>query len=176
MSIERKSKRASLVIRLLTPGECSAKDLQSFARLVRQGAQVMSKGLEARIAAAAWLGFACLGRKLAGVAALKTPRPTYRSKIFSAAQAVALTHRFPLEFGWAVVVPECRGLGIAKTLLRELLTKNTGGGIFATTSADNQFMQRILRHSGFEVLGKPFPSPRKKTNNYLWGYGDSLDP
>jgi len=173
MSIKRKSKRASLAIRILAPGECSATDLQSFVRLVCQGAQVTSVGLEARIASATWLGFAWSGEKLAGVAALKNPRPTYRSKVFSAAKAAALAQRFPLEFGWTVVVPECRGLGIAKTLLRELLAKNASSGTFATTSTDNQSMQKILRDSGFEVLGEPFPSPRKETNNCLWGHSRS---
>jgi GNAT superfamily N-acetyltransferase len=170
MNINRKNKRASLVIRILPPGECSAKELQSFARLVRREAQVMPEGLEARIAAAAWLGFAWLGGTLAGVAALKNPRSAYRNKIFSAAQATALAQGFPLEFGWAVVVPECRGLGIAQTLLRDLMKIIADGGIFATTRADNQPMQRILQRSGFEILGQPFASRRQETNNHLWGH------
>jgi hypothetical protein len=66
MSLKRKSKRASLVFRILPPDECSAKDLHSFARLVRQGGQVASVGLETRIGAAAWLGFAWLDRKRVG--------------------------------------------------------------------------------------------------------------
>jgi GNAT superfamily N-acetyltransferase len=172
MSIKRKSKQASLAIRILTPGECSAADLQFFLRLVRQGAQVRVVGLKSRIATAAWLGFAWLDRKLAGVAALKNPRSAYRSKVFSAAQATALIDRFPLEFGWAFVVPECRGLGIAKTLLHALLAKQEDNGTFATTRADNPFMQRILRDSGFEVLGEPFSSPRHETSVYLWGHSN----
>lgn len=149
------------------------KDLQSFARLVRREAQVTPEGLEARIAAAAWLGFAWLGGTLAGVAALKNPRSSYRSKVFSAAQVTALAQGFPLEFGWAVVVPESRGLGIAKSLLRELLEIRADAGIFATTRADNQPMQRILQCSGFEILGQPFASRRQETNNYLWGIPSS---
>jgi GNAT superfamily N-acetyltransferase len=176
MSIKRKSKRASLVIHILTPGECSAEDLQSFARLVRQGDQVSSAGLESRIAAAAWLGFAWSGRRLAGVAALKIPRSEYRRKVFSAAQASTPARSFQLEFGWAVVLPQFRGLGIAKSLLRELLAKNAATGTFATTNEDNRFMQKILQDSGFQLTGQPFRSRRKQTSNYLWvrsGFSDS---
>lgn len=176
MNTKRESKLAALELRILAPGECSAEDLQSFAGMVRQGAQVASAGLEDRIASAAWLGFAWLDEKLVGVAALKNPRPNYRSKVFSAAQVACLAHRFPLEFGWVVIVPEYQGLGIAKALLCKLLAKNTVGGAFATASADNQRIQRILRNSSFEVLGKPFPSPRKETVIYLWGHVNSSRP
>jgi GNAT superfamily N-acetyltransferase len=168
MSTKRNRKRIALEIRILTPEECPDEDLRSFVRMVRQGGQVTSAGLEARIASAAWLGLARLGGKLAGVAALKVPRRAYHSKVFSAAQASEQAHRFPLEFGWAFVVPPFRGLGIAKALLGALLAKNVGGGTFATTRADNRFMERILRDAGFEILGQPFQSPRKETTNSLW--------
>jgi hypothetical protein len=167
MSIQRKSDPAASAIRILLPGECSADDLQTFTHLVRQGDQVMSLGLEARIVAAAWLGFAWLEGKIAGVAALKNPLPTYHTKVFSAAGAMPLADRYPLEFGWAVVVPQFRARGIATSLLHELLLKTTTG-TFATTNADNQSMRRILQGSGFHVLGRPFRIPRRATACLLW--------
>jgi GNAT superfamily N-acetyltransferase len=168
MSMKGKNKRDSTVLRILAPNECSAKDLRFFARLVRLGEQVASAGLEARIRAAAWLGFAWFGGALVGVAALKAPRPTYRDKIFSAAEVATLAVHFPLEFGWVLVTPQFRGLGIAKKLLCHLMAKNSGDGIFATTSVDNHFMHKILQSSGFQMVGQPFPSDRRNATNFLW--------
>jgi ribosomal protein S18 acetylase RimI-like enzyme len=168
MSDRQGSKQATLVFRILPPGECSAQDLQSFSRLVRQGGQVQAAGLEARISNAARLGFARCGNRLAGVAALKNPRPTYQSKVFAAAAESTLAHRFSLEFGWVVVAPPFQERGIAKTLSRRLMETTTKVGVFATTGVENEPMQRILRYAGFEVVGQPFPSSRAGTSNRLW--------
>jgi hypothetical protein len=67
-----------------------------------------------------------------------------------------------------VVAPRFRDLGIAKALLRDLLANKPSGGVFATTGADNPMMQEILKNSGFEILGWPFPGVRTPGKNVLW--------
>ena len=172
----RKNKSDSLVIRICVPQECTADDLRSFARFVRQGEQVTSEGLETRIAEAAWLGFALFNRRVVGVAAIKNPQPNYQFKVFSAAEVPARIREFTLEFGWVFILPEYRSLGIATSLLQELLAKVSADGIFATTGSENRHMHQTLLRSGFQVVGQPFKSTRKETTNFLWVRSSSSNP
>jgi GNAT superfamily N-acetyltransferase len=166
--IQNDNNTSLVSVRICAPSECAAADLRSFARFVRKGKQITANGLELRIAVAAWLGFAWIDEKLGGVAALKNPRPAYQKKVFSAAHAATIALQFPLEFGWVHTAAQFRGRGIATALLGELLAKNSGEGIFATTNAENHIMQKILRDSGFEMAGQPFPSDRTDAINVLW--------
>lgn len=168
MCTRKKDKDRPLKIVILAPIDSSAKDRCAFSRLLRQGKQVVTAGLEGRIAEAAWLGFAWHDGQLAGVAAIKVPRPTYRKKVFAGAGVANLFSHFSLEFGWVFVLPEFRGLGIAHTLLRELLVKSNDRNIFATTAANNQVMERILKRSGFEQMGQHFQGEQSNANIRLW--------
>lgn len=157
-----------VTIRVLSPKECSARELESFGRLVREGGEVRAGGLESRIADAKWLAFAQAQDTFVGVAALKSPRPAYRDRVFAEAGVVALAPQFSLEFGWAYVVPPWRRRGVGRALLQHTLDKVAQESVFATAAADNAPVHQLLRSAGFEIVGIAFPSARRRANLNLW--------
>lgn len=96
---------------------------EKYVRLgvVRLGAQII---------------FAEVAGRTVGVAALKVPSVEYRSGLQSATKAdYSLPEsEYPYELGYVSVSPEHAGKGIAKALVKEVMSLGEGSGIFATTS------------------------------------------
>jgi GNAT superfamily N-acetyltransferase len=138
------------------PGECSPQDVASFCKLVKAGGEVAEAGLEQLVNQARRLVFARSDNALVGVAALKTPRPNYKARVFRKA-GVGNADDYPLELGWVFVVPEHRRQGISGRLVEAAL-EGTDGGAFATSRLDNTHMHGCLERHGFERSGQPYKS------------------
>jgi len=145
------------------PIACTEEERREFARLVRQGFEVVAEGLDSRIRDAKWLAFYyATGDTLAAVAALKAPTEPYRVDVFRQADASVSPDHHTLELGWVFVIPAHRGNRIAESLCRQLLARVPTVGVFATTRTDNVLMMRILLALGFARAGKPYPRRRNE--------------
>ncbi len=140
------------------PNECTAAEREAFAKLVREGGQVDPYGLDHRILAADRLIFHYEAAELAAVAGLKNLPLTYRRSLFQGAKSQRLASEFPLEFGWAYVVPAHRGKRISRSLVQTALDAAERRNVYAITEVDNAWMQQSLERYGFTREGAPFPS------------------
>jgi GNAT superfamily N-acetyltransferase len=142
---------------LRKPLACTDDELREFARLVHQGFEPVRENLDGRIRDAKWLGFYYEeGDGLSAVAALKAPDEQYRCDVFKKADATGSPADYKLELGWIFVVPTHRGNRIAGNLCEQLLAREPGFCVFATTRTDNTTMKRILLALGFARAGKPY--------------------
>jgi len=143
---------------ILAPSDCTAQQLADFEKLVIEGGAVNPEGLGQRIRKASHLLFLRgSDDQLAGVGALKHPRPAYREKVFAAARATVPADEYPVELGWVVVAKSHQGRRLSTRIVGELLPFAKSENIFATTRAD----ERVLSFAfdiGFRINGQPFPS------------------
>lgn len=145
---------------IFSSSDCTAEALADFEKLVVAGGAVNPQGLTQRIRNAFRLLFLRTSDgQLAGVGALKHPRPSYRSRVFANAQATVAADEYRVELGWVVVAKTHHGLGLSTRIVGELLPFAKNENIFATTRADERVMRYASDH-GFEINGKPYPSGR----------------
>ena len=147
-----------MVISLKTPPECSASELADFATFVRAGGEVLSVGLDKRIAAAQALLFVCDDECLLGIAALKKPTLNYRASVFKKSSATLKPEGFHLELGWIFVLPSSRGKGLSHQLVNAAVAHAGRTQIFATSRRDNRAMHNSLLTAGFVKHGSEYPS------------------
>lgn len=145
-----------------SPGQFSNLEIGYFIACIRAGDEVAVQGLVERIRDAAALVFAKTGGGFVGVAALKRPRPSYRSRISSVSGASLSAAQFPFELGWVFVSSEARRQGLSFSLSEAALGESRGAGVFATSHVDNIAMHRSLTKLGFQRAGNPYPSGRAK--------------
>lgn len=148
------------------PNKCSKEELRSVAELIVEGGEVAA-GIEGRLKTAAALGLVCYDKKLIGIAGLKKPAANYKASVFEKAGATAEISDFPLELGWLFVKKEHRRKGQIQPLVEKLLEVAGARGVFATTRAANDKMQRILKHQHFFQEGSPYPSTQKPGEEIL---------
>jgi len=152
---------------IVAPDRCTDSEVAAFCKLVRQGEEVSSQGLEGRVKTARSLVFLYVARQLAGLAALKRPLQTYRNGVFKKARVPDLGPTFDLELGWVFVASEHRGRGYSTVLSAAALSQRGGEGPFATTRADNIAMQKTLEHLGFRRVGDSWPSKQNRRARLL---------
>ena len=145
---------------ILKPGLCTEHDFALFCKLVRQGGEVASLGLEVRVKAAKALVFLRVDNSAVGVAALKAPSATYRDGVFRNAGVPNSAAQFELELGWVFVLPEHRGRKYARVLSAAALSQAAGQPVFATTRLDNVPMQTTLEHLSLRRLGNSWRSDK----------------
>lgn len=100
--------------------------------------------------------------KIVGVAALKIPNHSYRTRLESikGSQYSIPAEQFPFELGYVATAPEYTGQGIAKKLTTVAVNRFlqcSNQGIFATTS-DEAMLKTILPDVGFKIRGEPWPN------------------
>jgi GNAT superfamily N-acetyltransferase len=145
---------------IFSPSDCTADALADFEKLVFEGGAVDPEGLTQRIRNAFRLLFLRTSDgQLAGVGALKHPRPAYRNRVFASALATAAPDEYRVELGWVVVAKTHQGQGLSTRIVGELLPFAKSENVFATTRADERVMRYASDH-GFEINGKPYPSGR----------------
>ena len=126
---------------IFLPSDCTAQALAEFEKLVVAGGAVNPEGLALRIRNASRLLFLRgLDDHLVGAAALKHPRPEYRSKVFADARATVSADQFPVELGWVVVAQSYQGRRLSTRMVGELLAFAKNENIFATTRADERVL------------------------------------
>lgn len=145
-----------------SPAEFSNLEIGYFIACVRAGGEVSNQGLVERIRNAAALVFAKIDGGFVGVAALKRPQPSYRSRISTLSDTSLSAAEFPFELGWVFVSPEARCKGLSLSLSQAALAQSGDAGVFATSRTDNIAMHHSLSKAGFERAGNPYQSGRAK--------------
>lgn len=141
---------------ILQPAACSPQDLKEFKTLALLDKETHEKGLNEKIAAAAWLAFYRENDKLVAVAGLSHPVAGYRKGLFKKAGASQAAEAFPLELCWAVTLDDFRGRGLCSTLVQGLLAKAPSDNMFAVVRSNNKRMADILKKQGFALDGFPY--------------------
>lgn len=123
-----------------TPESCSPAESAEFRELAISAGKVQTQGLSERICEARLLAFLRDGGRLIGVAGLKRPRDSYRSKIEAKSGVPLPAATYPYELGWVSVSLDAEG-GKAKLLCEPLLEQISGEGAFSTTGVANEKMR-----------------------------------
>ena len=145
---------------ILSPADCAPEALADFEKLVIEAGTVDPQDLTRRIREASRLLFLREANgQLVGVGALKHPRSSYRSKVFSNAQATVLSDEYPIELGWVAVARSHQGRGLSRRVISQLVRVAESENLFATTRADARAMRFAADH-GFKPAGQPYPSGR----------------
>jgi len=139
-----------------SPKDCSKEELVRFENLVRKGDQVNSWGLSTRIGRALVLVFMTRAGALEGVAALKVPAASYRTKVGAESGTPLLPEAYPFELGWLYIDPAARGRKQAPLLVEAALGACKGAGVFATSRHDNEAAHHILVSHGFVRAGEAY--------------------
>jgi len=108
------------------PQDFAEPDIHDFLAMVRSGGEVGEAALENNIRNAKCLAVARQGSCLVGVAALKNPLATYRSRIQTKTGVAVDKQDFPFELGYIFVVPSARRQGIGDELCRAALDAADG--------------------------------------------------
>ena len=140
----------------------------AFEVLVREGGEVTTAGLGGRIAEAASLICTIDSGQLVAVAALKNPRPTYRTKLRERTGFDLARRKYPYEIGWVYIKPNHRGAGLSRPLVEACLAAAASEGVFASTREDNKPMQRTLKRYGFVQAGNSYKSERDEVTLVLF--------
>lgn len=145
---------------ILSPADCSAQALADFEKLVIEAGTVDPHGLTERIRDASRLSFLRESNgQLIGVGALKHPRSSYRSRVFTQAGAAVSAGDYPVEVGWIAIVKAQQRRGLWRRIIGPLITFAENENLFATIRADVRVI-RVAADYGFKPAGKPFPSGR----------------
>ncbi|PNQ76465.1 hypothetical protein BA950_08370 [Erythrobacter sp. SAORIC-644] len=139
------------------PKECSDSEIDHFVELVSMGGEVV-EGARARIMRARALGFLEYEHVPVGVAAIKSPLKSYKTKVFGAAGSEYSIDEFSHELGWIYLKENHRGKGLITPLIENMLKEVENTPVFATTRSSNIVMQQILKHFAFKRSGKPYRS------------------
>ena len=148
----------SYTIESKPPCEFSSEQIDEFEQAVREGGEVDPAGLRDRLMRARALVVLLEGRKLAAVAALKTPLAAYRARVSESTGVELPAAIYPFELGWIYVYPFARRRKFSQAVSSEALSKSDGKGVFATTRADNAAMCATLTRLGFWPAGSPYRS------------------
>lgn len=150
------------------PSRCSKHELDAFEDMVKRGGEVPAEGLRKRIERAEWLVFLYAENDvLAGIAALKRPKDTYKNKVFRKAKATEKPADYGLEAGWVFVDEGFRGNGYSRHLLEAVLKLAGDSPVFATTREDNDPMRRTTSHCGMKECGGAYASDRGEGQHTL---------
>ena len=161
--MRRECSKGETRVEILEPALCSDAQLTAFSQIVLQGGEVVPDGLEERIRHRGFaLVFLSMDETLVGVGALKRPRESYRHNLFAAACLSDREPEFPLELGWIVVAPNCRGRGYALLIAAAAMTRAGSEGVYATIHESNPSLRRALARLGFERSSHVWKSKRRE--------------
>src|SRR5262249_17041422 len=140
------------------PHLCTEAEIEGFIDCAAQGDEVDRGDIETGARRARALLWIAEGSALAGVAALKIPRDSYRRRVFSDTKSGLDWRLFGLELGYLFVVPGKQDRGYGRALLDETVSLANGRAVFATTRIDNNKMHRALPKRGFTRIEKTYTS------------------
>ena len=145
---------------ILSPADCTPKELGDFENLLTEGETVDPQGLTQRIREASQLLFLRESNgQLVGVGALKHPLSSYRAKVFAKAGTTTQSDEYHVELGWVAVAKSHQGRGLSRRIIAQLTSLAADQNLFATTRVDARAM-RYAADYGFRPAGKPYPSDR----------------
>lgn len=142
------------------PCDFASEQVDEFESAVKEGGEVESAGLRDRLMSARALVLLREEKKLAAVAALKTPLAAYRTRVSQSAGVEFPAATYPFELGWVYVYPFARGRKYSQAVSSAALSKSDGRGVFATSRTDNAAMHATLTRLGFRPAGSAYRSQR----------------
>lgn len=142
------------------PAACSDVEIADFVALVLAGGEVAPHGLENRVRSAERIAFLRENGCLLGVAGLKYPSQSHRSKVAELSGVPLPSKEFPFELGWVFIRPSARNRRLSVPLCRPLIEAAVSQGVFATSRTENDGMHRTLCKLGFIPAGAAYKSPR----------------
>jgi hypothetical protein len=109
--------------------------------------------IENRVRRAHLLIIARWAKEIAGVAALKSPKTTYRKRLRENVGVDVPENEYPTELGYVAVSEANRGRRLSSLLMEELMSLPIGGdGVFATTKREG-YRTAVLPDLGFKCRG-----------------------
>lgn len=135
--------------------ELSENEVAEVAQLVHAGGAVRDtiEQIERRVKKAHVFVIALQARKIAGVAALKAPNPSYRDMLRQETGVDLSVDMYPAELGYVAVAESCRGGRLSSILMAELMSLPAGReGVFVTTKREG-FYKFSLPDLGFNYEG-----------------------
>lgn len=143
------------VFKIKRPRDCTKDELKQFYKLVAEGGQVNTEGLDKKILECKFLGFCYVGEELASIAAIKIKPSDQISQIFTKAKARKTDNLPILELGYCFTNHHHRGKKYNSTLNDKVLEKIQDKNVFATTG--NPIMIHYFEDRGFKLVGEPYP-------------------
>ena len=136
------------------PQDCTKSDIKQFEKLVVEGGQVNTDGLDKKIKECMFLAFCYANNELASIAALKNKSAEYVESVY-AKTGEANSKSLPLiEIGYCFTNHHHRGKKYNSNLVDKLLLKVKDKSVFATTG--NPVMKSFFEKRGFRRVGKPY--------------------
>ena len=136
------------------PQDCTKSDIQQFEKLVVEGGQVNTDGLDKKILDCKLLGFCYANKELASIAAIKIKPVDQIRDIFKKTQSTKINKLPKLELGYCFTNHHHRGKKFNSTLNDRILETVKGESVFATTG--NPIMIHYFESRGFDLIGKPY--------------------
>lgn len=149
-----------------SPSRYTSDERATILSLIRLGGEVAAA--PERIGRAKLIATAWVGGRIVGVAALKRPLDSYRSKVAGRAGVKLKPSEWPFELGYVFVLDDQRGCGLARSLTDALIREAGRASIFATVRTANQGMQAVLRRFEFAVAGRDYLSDDGERLLSLW--------
>ncbi len=149
-----------------SPSRYTSDERATILSLIRLGGEVAAT--PERIGRAKLIATAWVGGRIVGVAALKRPLDSYRSKVAERAGVKLKPSEWPFELGYVFVLDDQRGRGLARSLTDALIREAGSANIFATVRANNEGMQTVLRRFEFAVAGRDYVSQDGERTLSLW--------
>jgi GNAT superfamily N-acetyltransferase len=145
--------RTEFSVRVCKATELSVADMARAIEIVKAGAAVDTARLGSNLLASEWTALVSCGSDLAGVGVIKGERKNYLLRVAKKSDySIGLDCR---ELGYVAVSPSYRGKRLSSLLVQKLLAAYSGD-LFATTF--NPIMMQTLRMTGFERVGREWPS------------------
>tara|TARA_R110000868_G_scaffold384409_1_gene651881 strand:+ start:8469 stop:8948 length:480 start_codon:yes stop_codon:yes gene_type:complete len=141
-------------IKILSPNDCSEKELNTFFQLAKEAKQVDEINLLRGIKNAKLLAFGNIDEELVSISSIKIPNANYKFKIFKSSYIETEANLYSFELGYSITKEKHRGCGYNFKLNRELLSKLTNCKIYATTG--DLGMIHLLKKIGFEPIGEMY--------------------
>lgn len=135
------------------PGEFSAGELARFSELVVEGGEVRGAALATNVVNARIVVMLMQAGTMRGVAALKRPQDSYRSKIVERTGVELSNSDYPFDLGYIYIQPGLQGRGLSHRLVASSLQHDDARGVFATVRTDNEPMRAALAKAGFVAAG-----------------------
>jgi GNAT superfamily N-acetyltransferase len=153
----------SIVVR--PPGDFGDREIDHLVSLVLSGGEVSPGGLRGRVMKAHCLAVMRRNNCLVGVAALKRPELSYRTRVTKGAGVPIPRDTFEFELGWVFILPSARGAKLSFPLCESAVRAADKAGIFATSRASNAGMHATMEKLGFLRAGSEWAS--KQVNDSL---------
>lgn len=141
-------------IKVITPDNCTKKELNDFCQLAKKGGQVSTRSLMNRIRNTKLLAFGYVNEELASISSIKVPFIEYKNRIFKSSSIECESHFYSFELGYSMTIEKHRGNGYNFQLNSELLSKLKLCKVYATTA--NPGMIYLLEKLNFVAIGEKY--------------------